>query len=82
VSWELFGSRAVRKGDLKLLWLAKPFGSGDWELYDLANDPGELNGLSKQRPQLLDDMVEIWEQYARETGVVLPSVSPLNPKSE
>ena len=82
VSWELFGNRAVRKGDLKLLWLAKPFGSGDWELYDLANDPGELKGLSKQWPQLLADMAEIWEQYARETGVVLPSVSPLDPKSE
>ena len=67
---------------LLVLLVAKPIGSGDWELYDLANDPGELKGLSKQRPQLLADMAEIWEQYARETGIVLPSVSPLDPKSE
>ncbi|MFT7643055.1 MAG: arylsulfatase A-like enzyme [Pirellulaceae bacterium] len=38
VSWELFGFRAVRKGDFKLLWLPKPFGKGDWQLYDLSKD--------------------------------------------
>jgi arylsulfatase len=80
ISWELFGFRAVRKGDFKLLWLPKPFGPGDWQLYDLANDPGELNDLSKEQPKLHDEMAEIWEKYARETGVVLPSVNPLDPK--
>jgi arylsulfatase A-like enzyme len=82
VSWELFGFRAVRKGNLKLLWLPKPFGTGDWQLYDLANDPGELNDLSKRQPKVHDEMAEIWEKYARETGVVPPSVNPLFPKSE
>ena len=46
VSWELFGMRAVRKGDFKLLWLSKPFGTDDWQLYDLATDPGEITDLS------------------------------------
>ena len=82
VSWELFGFRAVRKGDFKLLWLPKPFGTGDWQLYDLENDPGELNDLSTQRRKLRDEMAEIWEKYARETGVVLPSSSPLSFQSQ
>jgi len=77
VSWELFGFRAVRKGDFKLLWLPEPFGTGDWQLYDLENDPGELNDLSTQRRGLRDEMAEIWEKYAQETGVILPSTSPL-----
>lgn len=73
VSWELFGMRAVRKGDFKLLWLAEPFGSGDWQLYDLTKDPGELNDLSTLHPKLRAEMIEIWDRYSRETGVVLPS---------
>jgi hypothetical protein len=74
VSWKLFGFRAARKGDYKLLWLPKPFGSNDWQLYDLAKDPGELHDLSKQQPNLRDEMAKAWERYARETDVVLPSV--------
>ena len=77
-SWELFGFRAVRKGDYKLLWLPKPFGSDDWQLYDLAKDPGELHDVSEQRPKLRDEMAKAWERYARETGVVIPSVTPLD----
>ncbi len=73
VSWELFGMRAVRKGDFKLLWLPKPFGTGDWQLYDLAKDPGEMNDLSALHPQLHAEMVEIWKGYSQETGVILPS---------
>jgi len=72
ISWELFGMRAVRKGDFKLLWLPKPFGTGDWQLYDLATDPGEVNDLSKRHPTLHAEMVEIWNHYSRETGVILP----------
>ena len=72
VSWELFGFRAVRKGDYKLLWLPKPFGIGDWQLYDLSTDPAELIDLSQQRPRLRAEMIEIWNQYAKETGVILP----------
>ena len=73
VSWELFGMRAVRMGDFKLLWLAKPYGTGDWQLYDLARDPGELNDLSTLHPKLHTEMIEIWNRYSRETGVILPS---------
>lgn len=66
----------MRKGDYKLLWLPKPFGTGDWQLYDLSTDPAELIDLSQQRPTLRAEMIEIWEQYAKETGVILsPGVS-------
>jgi len=73
VSWELFGMRAVRKGDFKLLRLVKPFGPDEWQLYDLATDPGETVDLSERMPELRREMIEIWNRYAQETGVILPS---------
>ena len=73
ISWELFGMRAVRKGDFKLLWLPEPFGTGDWQLYNLASDPGEVNDLSTLHPKLRAEMIEIWDGYSRETAVILPS---------
>jgi arylsulfatase len=73
VSWELFGMRAVRKGDFKLLWLVKPFGPDDWQLYNLAKDPGETIDLSEKMPELRNEMIAIWDSYSLETGVILPS---------
>lgn len=79
VSWELFGMRAVRKGDYKLLWLVEPFGPDDWQLFDLAKDPGETVDLSAQLPELRSEMIEIWNRYAEESGVILPSVNLFAP---
>ena len=74
VSWELAGRRAVRKGNLKLVWLDSPAGIDDWQLYDLSNDPAELHDLSAEQPAQREEMIEIWSQYANDVGVVLPSV--------
>lgn len=79
VSWELFGMRAVRKGDYKLLWLVEPFGPDDWQLFDLAKDPGETTDLSDQMPELRSEMIEIWNRYAEESGVILPSINLFAP---
>ncbi len=48
IGWELFGNRAVRMGDWKLIQLCAPFGSGGWQLYDLAAGP-RRNGRSGGR---------------------------------
>jgi arylsulfatase A-like enzyme len=72
VNWELIGFRAVRKGDLKLVWLPIPFGNDDWQLYDLSKDPAELNDISKEQPKLRKEMIDLWNQYSEEVGVVLP----------
>jgi len=72
-SWEMFGMRAVRQGDYKLLWLVEPFGPDHWQLFNLANDPGETIDLSAEMPDLRGEMVEIWNSYSQETGVILPS---------
>jgi arylsulfatase A-like enzyme len=80
VGWELFGNRAVRMGNWKLLWLCPPPGTGDWQLYDLATDPGETVDLSAAQPELRDQMIRHWEEYAQKNNVILPSTSPVCPK--
>lgn len=73
--WELFGRRAIRRGRWKALWLREPEGSGGWQLYDLDSDPGEIDDLAAQRPDLLHDLIEAWDRYAAASGVVDRPVS-------
>jgi arylsulfatase A-like enzyme len=77
IGWELFGNRAVRMGDWKLLWLCEPHGTGDWQLYDLATDPGETRDVSKEQPEIAAELRAHWEDYATRNGVVMPDRSPL-----
>jgi arylsulfatase len=76
LAWELFGNRAVRKGDWKLRWEIKPFGKGEWELFDLATDPAERKDLAAEHPDKLGEMVALWDDYVRTNHVVLPSRTP------
>jgi arylsulfatase A-like enzyme len=57
--WSTSGSKAVRRGQWKLVALpGKP-----WELYDLATDRTELNDLAKQEPDRVRDMTQIFEGW-------------------
>jgi arylsulfatase len=76
VAWELFGNRAVRQGQWKLRWLFKPFGKGDWELFDLAADPTERDDLAARHPEKLKAMIALWDDYVKRNNVVLPSRGP------
>jgi arylsulfatase len=64
---ELHGGRALVRGDWKILM---PEESGTWELFNLAEDIGETNDLAGERQELLGDLVEAWERFAAEHGVV------------
>ena len=81
MGWELFGRRAIRKGDWKIIW--EPAGipwepretdiSVDkWRLYNIGEDPAELIDLSSDQPDKLKELVQEWEDYAHGNGVVLP----------
>ncbi|UVE19435.1 arylsulfatase [Pseudomonas sp. LS44] len=73
--WELFGMRAIRQGDLKAVYIPAPVGPETWQLYDLASDPGEIHDLAQSQPEKLAALLEHWQQYVAETGVIL-SKSP------
>jgi arylsulfatase A-like enzyme len=79
IGMELFGNRAVRMGDWKLLWLCEPSGTGDWQLYDLKTDPAEMNDLATVHPDIRDQMAGYWDEYANANNVILPDRSPVCP---
>jgi arylsulfatase A-like enzyme len=69
MGWELFEMKAYIKGNWKILRLPKPFGTGEWQLFDLANDPAETTDLSSQHPQTKDSLITMWNEYARLNAV-------------
>lgn len=71
--WEIFGGRAVRQGDWKLLWVAGPNGDDRWMLFNLSEDPGETNDLASALPEKLAEMTAVWETYVSENNVTLPT---------
>jgi arylsulfatase len=75
MAWEIFGNRAVRQGDWKLRWEWKPYGTGEWELFNLKADPTERNDLAAKEPGKLKAMIALWDEYAKANHVVLPSRS-------
>ena len=70
VGGELMNGRWMRRADHKAVSVAKPYGSGVWELYDVVRDPGETRDLSAEKPELLRELRAEWERYADDVGVV------------
>jgi arylsulfatase len=70
VGYELFEMRAYLQNEWKLLRLPEPFGTGGWELYNLAVDPGEIHDVSAENPDVKAALAEAWERYAEANDVV------------
>ncbi|KAH9234231.1 hypothetical protein K456DRAFT_1834896 [Colletotrichum gloeosporioides 23] len=75
--WELFGLRAIREGKWKAVWLNKPRGKDDWELYDVEKDPAEMNDVSDKEPEVMRRLVNHWERYYAETGMTQTPEFPI-----
>ena len=73
LAWELFGNRAVRQGDWKLRWQYKPYGTEEWELFNLAEDVAERRDLASEQTGKVRELVALWEDYGRANNVILPN---------
>jgi arylsulfatase len=69
VGYELFEMKAYIRDDWKLLRLPEPFSTGDWQLFDIRKDPGEIHDLSDDFPQIKAEMIAAWQEYARANDV-------------
>lgn len=68
IFWEHVGNRAVRKGDWKLV--AEE--GHEWELYNLANDPTEMNNIVDERPEIANELRSAYENWAQENDARWP----------
>ncbi len=71
VAFELFGNTYIVAGDYKAIRMRTGmYGDGEWHLYDIKKDPGETSPLDSEQPERLQKMIETYERYAEEKGIV------------
>jgi len=77
LGWELFGNRAIRQGDWKLLYLLPAAGgTGDWELFNLKVDPAEMHDLTATNPEKKAALLKLWDEYVTRNGVIVSDAGP------
>lgn len=83
VGFEMFECRSIFKGDWKLLFMAPPYGENTWSLFNLREDPRELEDLKDREPAKFAELLAEWEAYAASVGYIeagtvrqLESMSP------
>lgn len=69
---ELFGLRMVRQGEWKAHFIVAPFGNGDWQLFNLKDDPAELHDLANQFPERITAMAAAYDAWAIDQNVIPP----------
>ena len=64
--WEHEGNCAVRKGRWKMVCKYP----GGWELYDIEQDRTELNDVSGEHPELVQELSRLYEAWAKRCNVM------------
>lgn len=71
LGFEMIECKAIIKGSWKLVCMAPRDGElDDWKLYNLDQDPRELDDLAALHPEKLAEMVAEWHTYASAVGYV------------
>jgi arylsulfatase A-like enzyme len=74
VGWEIMGAMGLRRGNWKILNNWKPYGTREWQLYNLKTDWAERHDLATERPDVLKELVAIYEgEYMKNNNVILPN---------
>lgn len=71
-AWEFLGRQAVRKGNWKMKLQDQPYGQGEWELYNISEDPTENNNLSAEYPAKIKELKDDWEEYKVKNNIIMP----------
>lgn len=70
VGYELAGNAALFAGDLKLVRNRPPVGTGEWQLFDIARDPGETRDLRASQPEDFTRLSAAYRQFELAEGVL------------
>jgi len=75
---ELYNAKSIRKGDWKIVNMYVPIGTGEWQLYNMKNDPGERFDLASEYPEKLHELIADWDEYMKVNNVILPNRTPFD----
>jgi len=70
IGYELGGSSALFKGDYKIVINRFEQNEIEWHLYNIKVDPGEVNDLRAEQPQLFEEMLADYEVWAQANDVL------------
>ena len=74
IFWEHEANIGVRDGEWKLVAKTEEnteFDPANLELYNMNDDPAELNNLAEEYPERLQSMFDAWKTWADEVNVIL-----------
>ncbi|MBT8078252.1 MAG: arylsulfatase [Gammaproteobacteria bacterium] len=66
------GHAFLRQGDWKIVTLDPPFDETKFELFNIADDPGETRNLATAEPERYQALLELWRSERQELGIILP----------
>jgi len=67
------GGRALlRQGPWKISNLEPPFDETGFDLFNLAEDPGETTNLADRQPEKYAELIELWRKERVRLGIILP----------
>lgn len=72
------GNAMLRKGKWKILNVDRPFQLENFALYDLSTDLAEQVDLKDQNPEKYQEMLEEWQKWSQNVGVILPTPKSKN----
>jgi len=70
VGYELAGNGALFQGDYKLVVNQPPVGDGQWRLFNITKDPGEVIDLAAADPARYQRMLGRYHEYMAANGVM------------
>lgn len=77
--WEHFGHRAYRSGDWKLIFTPTPMGgNGQYQLFNLADDPGETKDVINEHPDVAKDLEAKWDAFAKANNIAVVDFAKVN----
>lgn len=66
---ELFGRVSLRQGPWKMAFSNTPWGTGQWELFDIRKDPSERQDLADREPAVVSSLLKQWQQCQARNGI-------------
>jgi arylsulfatase len=64
------GGTWKRQLDFKAVYVPATYGTAEWHLYKVVEDPGESRDFAVEGPELLGDLKDGWNLFVEDVGFV------------